>query len=144
LFLTQGYLYDTAEAAEARFDGSDPGFIYSRYNNPTVHMFEERMRLLEGAGAARATASGMPAVTAVFLSWLKTGDHVVAARALFGSCRYVVEALLPRCGIGCTLVDGNDLAAWKKAVKKGKTKAFFLESPTNPTLEVYDIPAIAE
>lgn len=144
LFLTQGYLYDTAEAAEARFNGSDPGFIYSRYNNPTVHMFEERMRLLEGAGAARSTASGMAAVTSVFLSWLNAGDHVVAARALFGSCRYVVETLLPRYGIGCTLVDGNDLAAWKKAVKKGKTKAFFLESPTNPTLEIYDIPAIAE
>jgi O-succinylhomoserine sulfhydrylase len=144
LFLTQGYLYDTAEAAEARFNGTDPGFIYSRYNNPTVHMFEDRMRILEGAEAARATASGMAAVTSVFLSWLRTGDHVVAARALFGSCRYVVETLLPRFGIGCTLVDGNDLSAWKKAVKKGKTKAFFLESPTNPTLEVYDIAAIAE
>jgi len=143
LFLTQSYVYDSAEQAEARFRGQDPGFIYSRYNNPTVHMFEERMRLLEGAEAARATASGMAAVTAVFLSWLKTGDHVVAAKALFGSCRYVIEDLLPRYGITSTLVDGNDLAAWKKAATK-KTKAFFLESPTNPTLEIYDIAAIAE
>jgi O-succinylhomoserine sulfhydrylase len=106
-------------------------------------MFEERMRLLEGAEAARATASGMAAVTAVFLSWLKTGDHVVAAKALFGSCRYVIGDLLPRYGITSTLVDGNDLAAWKKAATK-KTRAFFLESPTNPTLEIYDIAAIAE
>jgi len=143
LFLTQGYVYDTAEQAEARFKGTDPGFIYSRYNNPTIAMFEERMRLLEGAGAARATASGMAAVTAVFLSSLRQGDHVVAAKALFGSCRYVVEDLLPRYGITSTLVDGNDLTAWKKAATK-KTKAFFLESPTNPTLEVYDIAAIAE
>ena len=143
LFLTQGYVYDTAEQAEARFSGRDPGFIYSRYNNPTVAMFEERMRLLEGAGAARATASGMAAVTAVFLSSLKQGDHVVAAKALFGSCRYIVEDLLPRYGIASTLVDGADLGAWKKAATK-KTKAFFLESPTNPTLEIYDIAAIAE
>jgi O-succinylhomoserine sulfhydrylase len=143
LFLTQGYVYDTAEQAEARFKGTDPGFIYSRYNNPTVAMFEERMRLLEGAGAARGTASGMAAVTSVFLSWLRQGDHVVAAKALFGSCRYVIEDLLPRYGITSTLVDGNDLGAWKKASRKN-TKAFFLESPTNPTLEVYDIAAIAE
>src|SRR5258707_1292035 len=143
IFMTQSYVYETAEAAAARFKGDDPGFIYSRYANPTVHMFEERMRLLEGAEAARATASGMAAVTAVFLSWLKTGDHVVAAKALFGSCRYVIEDLLPRYGITSTLVDGNNLAAWKKAATK-KTKAFFLESPTNPTLEVYDIAAIAE
>jgi O-succinylhomoserine sulfhydrylase len=143
IFLTQSYVYDTAEAAEARFKGDDPGFIYSRYGNPTVAMFEERMRLLEGAGAARATASGMAAVTAVFLCHLKTGDHVVAAKALFGSCRYVVEDLLPRYGIATTLVDGNSLAAWRKAVTK-KTKAFFLESPTNPTLSILDIRSIAE
>jgi O-succinylhomoserine sulfhydrylase len=101
------------------------------------------MRLLEGAEAARGTASGMAAVTSVFLSWLKQGDHVVAAKALFGSCRYVIEDLLPRYGITSTLVDGNDLGAWKKAARKN-TKAFFLETPTNPTLEVYDIAAIAE
>jgi O-succinylhomoserine sulfhydrylase len=144
LFLTQGYVYDTAEAAAARFAGDEPGFIYSRFSNPTVAMFEERMRLLEGAEAARATATGMAAVTATFLSHLKAGDHVVAARALFGSCRYVVEELLPRFGIAATLVDGANLGAWKKAIRKGKTKAFFLESPTNPTLEVYDIAAIAD
>jgi O-succinylhomoserine sulfhydrylase len=143
LFLTQGYVYDSAEQAAARFKGDDPGFIYSRYNNPTLAMFEERMRLLEGAGAARATASGMAAVTAVFLSSLRQGDHVVAARALFGSCLYVIQDLLPKFGITHTLVDGADLAQWKKAATK-KTKAFFLESPTNPTLEVYDIAAIAE
>jgi len=143
IFLTQGYVYDSAEQAEARFKGDDPGFIYSRYANPTVWMFEERMRLLEGAGAARATASGMAAVTAVFLSHLKSGDHVVAAKALFGSCRYVVEDLLPRYGIATTLVDGADLAQWKKAATR-KTKMFFLESPTNPTLDVYDIAAVAE
>jgi O-succinylhomoserine sulfhydrylase len=106
-------------------------------------MFEERMRLLEGAGAARATASGMAAVTAAFLCHLKAGDHVVAAKALFGSCRYVVEDLLPRYGITSTLVDGTDLKQWKKAVTR-KTKTFFLESPTNPTLEVFDIAAVAE
>ncbi|HZP18910.1 MAG TPA: O-succinylhomoserine sulfhydrylase [Bauldia sp.] len=143
IFMTQSYVYDTAEAAEARFKGDDPGFIYSRYNNPTVHMFEERMRLLEGAGAARSTASGMAAVTAVFLSHLKAGDHVVAAKELFGSCRYVVEDLLPRYGIASTLVNGADLGAWKKAATK-RTKAFFLESPTNPTLAVFDIAAVAE
>ncbi len=143
IFMTQSYVYDSAEQAEARFKGTAPGFIYSRYANPTVSMFEERMRLLEGAEAARATASGMAAVTAAFLCHLKAGDHVVAAKALFGSCRYVVEDLLPRYGIGSTLVDGTDPGQWKRAVKKGKTKALFLESPTNPTLEIIDIAAVA-
>ncbi len=143
IFLTQGFVYDSAEAAAARFKGDEPGFIYSRFSNPTVAMFEERMRLLEGAGAARATASGMAAVTATFLCHLKAGDHVVSAKALFGSCRYVVEELLPKYGIATTLVDGTDLSQWKKAVTP-KTKAFFLESPTNPTLEVIDIAAVAE
>ena len=143
IFMTQSYVYDSAEQAERRFKGDEPGFIYSRYANPTVAMFEERMRLMEGAQAARATASGMAAVTSVFLSWLRAGDHVVAAKALFGSCRYVVEDLLPRYGIKSTLVDGNDLRAWKRAARRN-TKAFFLESPTNPTLEVIDIAAVAE
>jgi O-succinylhomoserine sulfhydrylase len=143
IFLTQSYVYASAEEAEARFKGQDPGFIYSRYANPTVSMFEERMRLLEGAGAARATASGMAAVTAAFLCHLRAGDHVVAAKALFGSCRYVVEDLLPRYGIGATLVDGNDLRQWKRAATR-RTRAFFLESPTNPTLDVIDIAAVAE
>ncbi|MBN8997315.1 MAG: O-succinylhomoserine sulfhydrylase [Rhizobiales bacterium] len=144
IFLTQGYTYPDSESAEARFANREPGFVYSRFANPTVAMFEERMRLIEGAGAARAAATGMAAVTASLLSHLKAGDHVVAATALFGSCRYVVEELLPKYGIGSTLVEGTDLSAWKKAVKKGKTKALFLESPTNPTLAVLDIEAIAE
>jgi O-succinylhomoserine sulfhydrylase len=143
LFLTQSYVYDTAEQAAARFSGKEDGYIYSRFANPTVAMFEERMRLMEGAGAARATASGMAAVTAAFLCHLKTGDHVVAAKALFGSCRYVVEELLPQYGITSTLVDGTDLSQWRKAVTR-KTRAFFLETPTNPTLEVLDIAPIAE
>ena len=143
IFLTQGFIYDSAESAAARFAGEEAGFIYSRFSNPTVAMFEERMRLLEGAEAARSTATGMAAVTAALLCQLKAGDHVVAAKALFGSCRYVVEDLLPRFGIGSTLVDGTDLAQWRKAVKPA-TKAFFLESPTNPTLEVIDIAAVAE
>jgi O-succinylhomoserine sulfhydrylase len=125
IFLTQGFVYEDAESAAARFAGEEPGFIYSRFSNPTVAILEERMRLLEGAGAARATASGMAAVTAAFLCHLKTGDHVVAAKALFGSCRYVVEELLPRYGISSTLVDGTDLGQWRRAVKK-KTKALFL------------------
>ena len=131
------------EAAEARFKGDEPGFIYSRFSNPTVAMFEERMCLLEGAEAARATASGMAAVTASLLAQVKAGDHVVAARALFGSCLYVVADLLPRLGVASTLVDGADLTQWKNAVRK-ETKLFFLESPTNPMLEVYDIRAIAD
>ena len=143
IFLTQSYVYDTAEAAAARFAGEVPGFIYSRFSNPTVAMFEERMRLLEGAEAARATATGMAAVTAAFLCHLEAGDHVVAAKALFGSCRYVVEELLPKYGMTSTLVNGTDLGQWKKAVTK-RTKALFLESPTNPTLEVIDIAAVAE
>jgi O-succinylhomoserine sulfhydrylase len=143
IFLTQGFVYDSAEAAARRFAGEEPGYIYSRFSNPTIAMFEERMRLLEGAEAARATATGMAAVTAALLCQLKAGDHVVAAKALFGSCRYVVEDLLPRYGIGSTLVDGTDLGQWRKAVTPA-TKAFFLESPTNPTLEVIDIAAVAE
>jgi O-succinylhomoserine sulfhydrylase len=143
LFLTQSFAYPTMEAAEARFKGDDPGFIYSRFSNPTVAMFENRMCLLEGAEAARATASGMAAVTASLLAQVKAGDHVVAARALFGSCLYVVEDLLPRLGVASTLVDGADLAQWKAAIRP-ETKLFFLESPTNPGLEVYDLKAIAD
>jgi O-succinylhomoserine sulfhydrylase len=143
LFLTQGYVYDSAEQCEARFKGDDPGFIYSRYSNPTVAMFEQRMAELEGAEAARATATGMAAVTTAMLAPLRAGDHVVAAKALFGSCRYVVEDLLPRYGIASTLVDGFDLDQWQKAMRPN-TRSCFLESPTNPTLDVLDISAIAE
>lgn len=143
LFLTQGYIYNSAEECEARFKGEDPGFIYSRYSNPTIAMFERRMIELEGAEAARSAATGMAAVTTAILAPLKTGDHVVASRALFGSCLYVIQDLLPRYGIEATLVDGADLDQWQRAVRPN-TKTFFLESPTNPTLDVLDIPAIAE
>ncbi|MEH2504533.1 O-succinylhomoserine sulfhydrylase [Bradyrhizobium sp. AZCC 1578] len=143
LFLTQGYVYDSAEQCEARFKGEDPGFIYSRYSNPTISMFERRMIELEGAEAARSTATGMAAVTTAILAPLRAGDHVVASKALFGSCLYVVQDLLPRYGIETTLVDGLDLDQWQHALRPN-TKTLFLESPTNPTLDVLDIPAIAE
>jgi O-succinylhomoserine sulfhydrylase len=143
LFLTQGYVYDSAELCEARFKGEDPGYIYSRYSNPTIGMFERRMIELEGAEAGRSTATGMAAVTTAVLAPLRAGDHVVASKAMFGSCRYVIEDLLPRYGIASTLVDGLDLDQWRKAVRPN-TKTFFLESPTNPTLDVLDIGAIAE
>lgn len=142
LFLTSGFVYDSAEDAEARFKGEQAGYIYGRFGNPTVSMLEERIRLLEGAEAARATATGMAAVTAAMLCQLNAGDHVVAAKALFGSCRYVIEQILPRFSITSTLVDGADTAAWKRAIQP-ETKVLFLESPTNPTLEVYDIAAIS-
>ena len=143
LFLTQGFVYDSAEQCEARFKGEDPGFLYSRFSNPNVTMFERRMIELEGAEAARATATGMAAVTTAILAPLRAGDHVVAAKAMFGSCRYVVEDLLPRYGITSTLVDGLDLDQWKEAMRPN-TRTCFLESPTNPTLDVLDIGAIAE
>lgn len=143
IYLTQGYVYETAEAAEARFKGEEPGFIYSRYANPTVDMFEKRVCALEGAEDARATASGMAAVSAAVLCGLKAGDHIVAARALFGSCRWVIETLAPRYGIEATLIDGRDIANWEQAVRPN-TRLFFLESPTNPTLEVVDVAAVAD
>jgi O-succinylhomoserine sulfhydrylase len=142
LFLTQGFVYETAESAERRFLNEEPGYSYSRYSNPTIDAFEQRIAALEGAEAARATASGMAAVTAAMVGQVQAGDHVVAARALFGSCRWVVEDLLPRFGVGCTLVDGADLTQWRKAVRP-ETKAFLLETPTNPSLEIFDIAAIA-
>jgi O-succinylhomoserine sulfhydrylase len=143
LFLTQGYAYPDMETAEARMKGDEPGYVYSRYSNPTVDMFQERMALLEGAEAARATSSGMAAVTTALLAQLRAGDHVVAARAMFGACLYVVEELLPRFGVASTLVDGADLAQWRAAMRP-QTKLLFLETPTNPCLEVYDLAAIAE
>ncbi|MGW8205338.1 MAG: O-succinylhomoserine sulfhydrylase [Hyphomicrobiaceae bacterium] len=145
IFLTQGYVYDSAEQAEARFKNEDPGYQYSRFANPTVSMLEERIRRLEGPGAeaARGTATGMAAVTAAILSCLSEGDHIVSARALFGSCRYIVEDLCPRFGIQSTLVDGRDLDAWKAAVRPN-TKAFFFETPANPTLELVDIAEVSK
>lgn len=141
LFLNSGFVYDSAEAAEARFKGEAPGFVYSRYANPTVAMLEERMCRIEGAEAARATASGMAAVNAALTCQLRAGDHIVASRALFGSCLYIVQDLLPRFGVHSTIVDGTDLDQWRKAVRP-ETKVFFLETPTNPTLEVLDLEAI--
>ena len=143
LFLTQSFVYASAEQAEARFKDEDPGFIYSRFSNPTVAMFEERMRLLEGAEASRATATGMAAVTSALLCFLKAGDHIVAARAMFGSCLYVAQELCPRFGITCTLVDGRDCKAWREAVQPN-TRAFFFETPANPTLDLVDIAAVSE
>ena len=143
LFLTQGYVYDSAEDCEALFSGKKAGYVYSRYSNPTVAMFEQRMAALEGAEAARATASGMAAVTTALMGLVRAGDHVVAAKALFGGCRWVVEDWLPRFGVESTLVNGTDLDAWRKAVRKN-TKVCFLETPTNPTLDVIDIAAVAE
>jgi len=143
IFLTQGFVYDTAETAEARFiETGEDEFIYARYGNPTVRMFEERIAALEGAEDAFATASGMAAVTGALFSGLKAGDHIVSAKALFGSCLYVIETLLMRFGVQVTFVEGTDLDAWQAAVRPD-TKLFFLEALSNPTLEVIDIAGVA-
>jgi O-succinylhomoserine sulfhydrylase len=142
VYLTSGYAYETAEEAEARFKGAD-GFTYTRFGNPTVAMFESRVAGLEGAPCARATASGMAAVTATMLCCLKSGDHLVAAKAMFGACRYVVEEVLPRFGISNSLVDGHDVDQWRAAVRP-ETRLFFLETPANPTLALVDIKAVAK
>jgi O-succinylhomoserine sulfhydrylase len=143
LYMTSGYVYESAEAAEAAFKGTDPRYIYSRYGNPTVGMFEERLRLLEGAEACRATASGMAAVFASLLCQLKAGDRVVASRALFGSCHYIISEILPRFDIETVLVDGTDLDQWRDALKPG-ARAIFLETPSNPTLEIIDLKAVCD
>jgi len=144
IFLTQGFVYDTAEAAEARFIKAGPDeFIYARYGNPTVAMFEDRIAALEGAEDAFATASGMAAVSGALISCLRAGDHVVSARALFGSCLYVLEEILTRYGVEVTFVDGTDLAQWQAAIRP-ETKAVFFESIANPTLEVIDVAAVTE
>ncbi|WP_108258635.1 O-succinylhomoserine sulfhydrylase [Mangrovicoccus ximenensis] len=144
IFLTQGFVYDTAEQAEARFKQVGPDeFIYARYGNPTVAMFEQRAALLEGAEDAFACASGMAAVSGALTSMLKAGDHVVSAKALFGSCLYILESILARYGVEVTFVDGKDLDAWRAAVRPD-TKAVFLEAISNPTLEVADIRGISQ
>lgn len=143
IFLTSGYCYASAEEAAARFRGEAAGMTYSRLQNPTVAMLEERIALLEGAEAARTTASGMAAMTAALMSHLSAGDHLVASRALFGSCRVLVDSILPRFGIGTTVVDGRDPEAWARALRPN-TRAFFLETPANPTLDIIDIEAVAE
>ncbi len=142
IFLTSGFRYDNAATAEARFKNELPGFVYSRYSNPTVAMLESRMALYEGAEAACCVASGMAAVNTALMSILAAGDEVVAARALFGSCRYIIEDLLPRFGVKSTLVDGSDLAQWEAALTP-RTRAVFLETPANPTLELVDIAAVS-
>ncbi len=143
IFLTQGFVYDSAEQAEARFiEAGEDEFIYARYGNPTVRMFEDRVAALEGAEDAFATASGMAAVNAALTAMLKAGDHVVSARALFGSCLYILEEVLTRFGVEVTFVDGTDNEAWARAIRPD-TKAVFLEALSNPTLEVIDIEAVA-
>jgi len=142
IFLTSGFVYESAEEAEARFKGEAEGFVYSRYGNPTVAMFEERMALLEGAEACFATASGMAAVFASLACQLGAGQRVVAARALFGSCHFIITQILPRFGIESVLVDGPNLGEWETALKPGAAVVFF-ETPANPTLELIDIAAVA-
>ncbi len=141
IFLTSGYAYDCAGDAAARFAGEQKGMTYSRLQNPTVEMLEERIALMEGAEAARCMASGMAAMTAALLCQLSAGDHLVAGRAAFGSCRWLTDSLLPRFGIETTIVDGTDTDAWKDAIRPN-TKLFFFETPANPTLDIVDLEAV--
>ncbi|HUZ74077.1 MAG TPA: O-succinylhomoserine sulfhydrylase [Stellaceae bacterium] len=142
VYLTSGYVYDSAEEAEHAFANDGSRFVYSRYANPTVAMFEERLRLLEGAEACRGTASGMAAVFASLACFVRSGERVVASRALFGSCLHILQNILPRFGVETVIVDGRDLDQWQRALAPG-AKAVFLESPSNPTLEIIDLPEIA-
>jgi O-succinylhomoserine sulfhydrylase len=143
LYLTQSFAYPDAESADARFSGEKPGFIYQRFGNPTTQVFEDRLALLEGAAVCKATASGMAAVNAALFGLLKAGDHLVAGRALFGSCRWICAELLPRFGVETTFVDATDLAAWQAAMRSN-TKVVLIETPANPLLEVTDIQAVAD
>jgi O-succinylhomoserine sulfhydrylase len=143
IYMTSGYVYRSAEEAQAAFDNSRPRYVYGRFGNPTVSMFEQRMALLEGAEAARATASGMAAVFASLACFVKAGDRVVAADALFGSCNYIIQEILPKWGVETEFVDGRDLAQWKKALSK-PTKAVLLETPSNPSLRLVDLKAVCD
>ena len=143
IFMNSGYVFNSAEEAKARFAGELDGYLYSRYGNPTVTMFEERMALNEGAEACFATASGMAGVFASLMSYLKSGDEVVSSRALFGSCYHILDQILPRYGISTHLIDGTDLSQWEKYITK-KTKCIFLESPSNPTMEIIDIQSVSK
>ncbi len=143
LYVTSGYVYENAEEAELAFKGETQRYIYSRFSNPTVTMFEERMALLEGAEVCRVTASGMAAVFASMMGQLNAGDHVVSSRALFGSCFFIVSEVLPRYGIDVTIVDGTELEQWEKAFSR-ETRCVFLESPSNPTLEIIDLATVCE
>ena len=141
LYLTQGFVYETAEQADARFAGDEPGYVYSRYANPTNRMFEERLALLEGAETCRSAASGMAAVAMAVQGLLKAGDHVIAGRAMFGSCRWIAASWLPRFGVESSFVPGFDIEAWRAAVRPN-TKLMFIETPANPLLEMTDIAAV--
>lgn len=141
IYLTQSFVYDTAESADARFAGTEPGYVYARYGNPTVKMFEDRLALLEGAQACRATASGMAAVHMAISGLVHAGDHIISSKALFGSCRWILNTWAPRFGVETTLVDGPDLSAWRAAVRPN-TKLFFMETPANPLLEISDIAGV--
>ena len=143
LFLNSGFVYDSAEDAEAIFKGEQTGYQYSRYANPTVEMFEQRLALLDKSEACFATASGMSAVFGSMMCQLRAGDHIVSASALFGSCRYIIKEILPRFGIEVSFVNGKDLKAWEKNIKKN-TKLFFFETPSNPCLELIDIEKVCE
>lgn len=142
IFLTSGFVYESAAAADARFAGDEPGYVYSRYANPTLSVLEQRLAQVEGAEACHVTASGMAAVFTSLFCHLRAGDHVVASRALFGSCYVILDTILPRYGIETTFVDGPDLEAWEEAMRPN-TRAVFLETPANPTLELVDIGAVA-
>lgn len=142
IFVNSGYTYDSAAQAAGRFAGTEPGMTYSRTQNPSVQMLEERIAMMEGAEACRAQASGMAAMTAAMLCQLSAGDHMVAARALFGPCRWVIDNLLPRFGIEATVVDARDNAAWEAAIRPN-TKVFFFETPANPTMDLADIAFIS-
>ncbi len=142
IFLNSGFCYDNAEIAESRFNGTVPGYVYSRYLNPTLHMLEMRLAMLEGAEAACVMGSGMAAVFASLMSHLRVGDHVVAHRVLFGSCHYILAEICPRFGIEVSFIDGTNAVAWEAAMRPN-TKAIFIETPANPTLEVLDIAHIA-
>ena len=143
LYLTSGYVYESPELAEAAFKGDIDRYVYSRYANPTISMFEERLRLLEGAESCRATASGMSAVFASMMCQVRAGDRVVSSRALFGSCQFILAELLPRWGVETVFVDGTDLDQWREALSR-PTTCVFLETPSNPALEIIDIAAVAE
>ena len=143
VYMTSGYVYGTAEEAESAFTNDGSRYVYSRYANPTVSMFEERLRLIEGAEVCRATASGMAAVFAALASVLKAGDRLVASRALFGSCLHIVKQILPRYGVETEVVDGRDLEAWRRALSR-PAKVVFCETPSNPTLELVDLEAVAK
>jgi O-succinylhomoserine sulfhydrylase len=143
IYMSSGYVYQSAEEAEAAFDNSQPRFVYSRFGNPTVSMFETRMATLEGAEAARATSSGMAAVFAAIASLVKAGDRIVASDALFGSCHFILNDILPKWGVETVFVDGREIEQWKQALSK-PTKAVFLESPSNPGLRLVDLKAVCD